>query len=745
MKKVAWICFLLAAPGCGRQTPAEKEAAADTGPARVISVDGGPGQGMRTVTNSIGMDLALLPPGEFLMGSPDTDLDAREDEKPRHRVRITRPFYMGRYEVTQEEYQRVMGTNPSFFSPTGHGKDRVAGLNAGRFPAEQVRWHDAVAFCARLSELPAEKEAGRVYRLPTEAEWEYACRAGTTTPFSAGDSLSSLQANFNGNNPAGGAARGPFLARTSAVGSYAPNAWGLYDMHGNVWEWCADWYGRTYYRESPSEDPAGPATGSSRVIRGGEWYGDGRDCRSAFRYADLPDGIFYVMGFRVVMTAAGSGPAVAARSDPVARDPGPRPAADPVRRDPGPTAAGEDWPCWRGPRGDGTWKGPMLRELWPETGLRRLWRQPVGGGYAGVAAAGGRVWTLDYRKGPEESERVLCFDAATGKPLWEYPYPVRYKGLSYGNGPRTTPTVLDGRVCTLGAVGHLFCLDASTGKPLWSRDLVREEKAQVPNWGFSASPLVFEDLLIVHAGAEKDGCFLALDRQTGKEAWRSLPDPAGYANPILADSHGTRQLVCWTPTNVHGLDPRTGRRLWTVPFTVTYGTSIATPIFQEGLVLVSSYYEGTKAIRPGAAPEEAAVVWQDKRNLRGLMSQPLYRDGHVYLLDKQHGLTCFALGTGAKVWDDGNRLTPKGRNPQATLVWAGDGDQALALNSDGDLVLVRLSPAGYQELARANVIGPTWAHPAFAGDCVYARSDEELVCVELPVVRPTPAAGHKGR
>src|SRR5207249_372936 len=136
---------------------------------------------------------------------------------------ITRPFYAGVHEVTQQEYERVMGTNSSFFSPAGPGKDRVAGLNTARFPAEQVRWHDAVAFCRRLSDLPAEKQAGRVYRLPTEAEWEYACRVRTTTSFHFGDSLSSLQANFNGNHPAGTAARGPFLSRTTAVGSYPPN------------------------------------------------------------------------------------------------------------------------------------------------------------------------------------------------------------------------------------------------------------------------------------------------------------------------------------------------------------------------------------------------------------------------------------------------------------------------------------------------------------------------------------------
>jgi formylglycine-generating enzyme required for sulfatase activity/outer membrane protein assembly factor BamB len=684
------------------------------------------------VTNSIGMRLARIPAGEFLMGSPDSDPNAREDEKPQHRVRITRPFYLGVYEVTQEEYQRVMGGNGCFFSPTGAGKDRVAGLNTARFPVEQVRWHDAVAFCRKLSELPAERHAGRVYRLPSEAEWEYACRAGTTTPFHTGDSLSSFQANFNGNYPYGKAVKGPFLVRTTEVGSYAPNAWGLYDMHGNVWEWCADWYGRTYYRESSTDDPTGPTTGLTRIIRGGEWYGDARDCRSAFRYADQPDGVFYVMGFRVVMMPAGAAPPATSPAAPLP-DPAPRPKPEPGPHDASLTAAGEDWPRWRGPRGDGTWQGPKLAERWPDKGLRCLWRQPIGGGYAAVVAAEGRVVTMDYRKQPEEAERVVCFDGATGKVLWEHPYRVGYKGLSYGNGPRAAPTIHDRKVYTLGAVGHLHCLDLASGNVLWSIDLVREQRARVPTWGFAAAPVIFEELLIVHVGAEPDGCLLALNRQTGKEVWRSLPDPAGYATPIVIESHGAPQLVCWTPQAARGVHPRTGQPLWTIPFEVTYGTSIATPIFQEGMVLVSSYYEGSKAIRLGPAPTDAAVVWQDRRQLRGLMAQPLYRAGDGYLLDKQHGLTCFELATGKKVWDDGNRLTPKGRNPQATLVWLGTTDRALALNAEGDLVLVRLSPAGYQELARANIIGATWAHPAYAGGQVYARSDQELVCVALPL------------
>ena len=257
------------------------------------------------------MKLVRIPAGEFLMGSADTDPGGRDDEKPRHRVRISKPFYLGVYEVTQGEFEAVMGSNPSAFSKTGLLKESP-NLDCSRFPVDGVTWYGAVEFCRRLSESPKEKQAHRVYRLPTEAEWEYACRAGTNTVFHFGNSLSSSQANFNGNYPFGDAQKGPFLNRTTTVGSYAPNAFGLYDMHGSVNEWCADKFSRDYYRVSPVEDPIGPKQGTSPVIRGGDWYSDARDCRSAFRYADVPEGKFYALGFRVVceLTTDGVRPAL---------------------------------------------------------------------------------------------------------------------------------------------------------------------------------------------------------------------------------------------------------------------------------------------------------------------------------------------------------------------------------------------------------------------------------------------------
>ncbi len=262
------------------------------------------------ITNSIGMRLAFIRAGKFTMGSPTSERE-REPEELRHEVAITRPFYMGIHEVTQQQFEKLMGANPAFFKTANGG--------GPEHPVENVLWREAVVFCKKLSELPAEQAAGRAYRLPTEAEWEYACRAETKTAFHSGNALSSAQANFNGNFPYGKAEKGPYLAKPTKVGAYAPNAWGLHDLHGNVGEWCSDWYDVDYYATSPQQDPTGPAGGVMRtgfkaegtepgdtgfylVARGGCWLDEARGCRSAYRFRFMPNDRYRLVGFRVVCT-----------------------------------------------------------------------------------------------------------------------------------------------------------------------------------------------------------------------------------------------------------------------------------------------------------------------------------------------------------------------------------------------------------------------------------------------------------
>jgi formylglycine-generating enzyme required for sulfatase activity len=254
----------------------------------------------REVVNSIGMKLVLIPAGTFRMGSPEEEEGRFVEEGPQHEVEITRPFYLGVHPVTQAQWRAVMGKNPSFFCATGGGKDRVKGMSTDDFPVESVSWKDVASFLARLSALEKERQGGRAYRLPSEAEWEHACRGGAPSYqiFHFGSSLSSTQANFDLNYPYGEADERPYLERTCKVGSYPPNAFGLFDMHGNVWEWCADWLDKDYYARSPRRDPPGPSAGSRRVIRGGGWYYGGRFCRSAARYGGRPSFRSHDLGFR---------------------------------------------------------------------------------------------------------------------------------------------------------------------------------------------------------------------------------------------------------------------------------------------------------------------------------------------------------------------------------------------------------------------------------------------------------------
>lgn len=264
--------------------------------------------GMPPLVNSIGMRFAPIPPGTFQMGSP-LDEAGRQHDEVSHEVTITRPYYLSIYEVTQDQWQQVMDTNPSHFSAAGGGKDLVVGMDTNHFPVDNVSWQDAVAFCRKLTEWPEEWAARRKYRLPTEAEWEYACRgeAGRSKPFNVqgrdGSALSSLEANFNGSAPYGTAAPGPFLARTAAVGSYFPNDFGLYDLHGNLMEWCQDWYAP--YATLKQDDPQGPATGTQRVLRGGTWDSSGSQCRAAARAQNVLGVSVYIRrGFRVVLVGS---------------------------------------------------------------------------------------------------------------------------------------------------------------------------------------------------------------------------------------------------------------------------------------------------------------------------------------------------------------------------------------------------------------------------------------------------------
>jgi formylglycine-generating enzyme required for sulfatase activity len=244
-------------------------------------------------------NLVFIQPGTFTMGSPTSESLRDAAYETQHVVTISRGFWMGKYEVTQSEYVNVIGSNPSFFQ------------GDPSLPIETVSWTDATNYCALRTQQ--EQADGMIstnlaYRLPTEAEWEYACRAGTTSAFYSGPGLHSGEANFDGHSEYDAVSgvtlnpNGIYLRSTSPVGSYTPNAWGLYDMIGNVLEWCQDWLAP--YSDESVIDPQGPATALYHVVRGGTWNGGGQDCRSAFRGGDGPTDALRNTGFRVVLAIA---------------------------------------------------------------------------------------------------------------------------------------------------------------------------------------------------------------------------------------------------------------------------------------------------------------------------------------------------------------------------------------------------------------------------------------------------------
>ena len=247
-------------------------------PARDIGVEVKAQPEQRSSSDKVPENFVLIRGGEFTMGSPTYE-PGRSDDEMQHQVRLN-DFYFCRYAVTQAEWELVTGTNPSSFK-------------GSNLPVEQVSWDDCQAFIQALN-----RKTGKRYRLPTEAEWEYACRAGTITPFSTGGNLTTEQANYDGNNPYNNNRKGQYREKTVAVDSFEPNGWGLYNMHGNIWEWCSDWYGA--YGSGRVENPAGPTTGSSRVVRGGSWLNPAGSCRSADRGGLHPGNRGCSVGFRLV-------------------------------------------------------------------------------------------------------------------------------------------------------------------------------------------------------------------------------------------------------------------------------------------------------------------------------------------------------------------------------------------------------------------------------------------------------------
>lgn len=409
----------------------------------------------------------------------------------------------------------------------------------------------------------------------------------------------------------------------------------------------------------------------------------------------------------------------------------------------------DDWPQWGGPRRDLVWRESgivdTLPSVDPATGfLPRVWTAKIGAGYAGPAVAGGRVFVTD-RLADDNLERVLCFDADTGNELWKHEYDAPYS-ISYPLGPRATPTVDGDRAYVLGAVGNLFCFDVASGDILWQKHLPADFGAEVPVWGMAAAPLVDGDQLLVLAGGKPNRMVVSLNKNTGEEIWSALDGKEpGYCPPVIFEFAGVRQLIVWHPAAVVALDPKSGDKLWEVPFAVEAGLTISTPRKLGNRLFVTSFYNGPLMIDLGPNGHTPRVLWRSKPgnteikndSLHAILCTPIVAEDFVYGVSSYGELRCLETRTGRVVWETREATGPE-RWSNAFLV--PQGDRVILCNEHGEIIFATLSRDGYKEFSRAKLLEPTvpiqrrmivWSHPAFAMGSVFARNDGELVRVNL--------------
>ncbi len=412
-------------------------------------------------------------------------------------------------------------------------------------------------------------------------------------------------------------------------------------------------------------------------------------------------------------------------------------------------AFAEDWPQWRGPNRDGVWRETGVSEKFSSPQLPIQWRAEIGPGYCGPTVAAGRVYVTDRLVEPTQVERVHCFDAANGHPLWNYSYECQYDGIGYPAGPRASVLIDEGRAYSLGGTGMLYCFDAAKGDVLWHRNLKDEYNIKMPIWGIAASPLVDGNRLILTIGGEH-ACVIALNKTDGKELWKSLDDPAQYSAPILIQQAGRPVLVVWTAAAVVGLDPSNGREYWREEFKPTrMPIGIITPVTDGKRLFVSSFYDGSLMLRLTADSSGLPAVermWRKlgpdeihTQSLHCVIGTPILDGDFLYGVDSYGQLRCLDANTGERIWEDFTAV-PKARWGTIHMVRHGDG--VLMFNERGELLIARLTPEGFQEISRTKLIEPTtaqldqrggvcWSHPALANRHIFARNDQELVCASL--------------
>ncbi len=421
----------------------------------------------------------------------------------------------------------------------------------------------------------------------------------------------------------------------------------------------------------------------------------------------------------------------------------------------------DDWPQWMGPQKDDCWRETGLIARFPDTGPQVLWRVPIQGGYCGPAVVGNRLFVMDRpavstgSTAPEavtaKTERIRCLDTVSGKDLWEHSYPCSYE-IGYPSGPRATPTVADGRVFTLGAMGDLLCLRADSGEVLWAHNFPRDYRlSKPPVWGWAAHPLLDGERLICLVGGTNTAV-VAFHKDTGKELWRALTAiEIGYAPPVLYTIHGQRQLIIWHPDAVTGLNPENGQVFWSQHYPVGGSpkrpeVTIAMPrLFQGDELFLTCFYQGSLLLQ--IAHDDPKVVWNRRSTSDEVMNDGLHTllgtaqvDGDfIYGVCGFGELRCLDAKTGDRVWET-YAATGGHKAFFANAFMTRQDDRTWLWNDQGELIIARLQPGGYEEISRSKLLEPsektrgrtiTWCHPAYANRCVYVHNGKELLCASL--------------
>ena len=401
-----------------------------------------------------------------------------------------------------------------------------------------------------------------------------------------------------------------------------------------------------------------------------------------------------------------------------------------------------DWPQWRGPDRTATWTESGIVERLPTNGLKVRWRVPIAMGYSSPVIVGSKVYLSDAElKKPLVRERVHCLAGGSGKALWTYSYvhpvPDWFFTEEQARRPGATPIVRKGKLYALDLFGNLVCLDTLQGNLAWKKNL--KEEFQMKETSVDASPLIEGDLLILMLGGKPGAGIVALDRNTGREVWRALDEAVTWSSPIVIASGGVRQLIVWTQQSVSSLNPTNGKVYWREA-TSTGGSpgtaGVSTPVFQKGYLLVSGWMFQLEKDRPAAKtlwPEGQGVA---RRILSDTSTGVLLGD-YVFSAKAGGEFLCLKAATGAEIWKT-SAVTDliNGASIHVTV----HGGSAFLFNHRGELIQARLAPDGYHEISRTKLIAPTstfgsrkfaWAAPAFAHRNVYARNDQEVVCVSL--------------